>query len=44
MFHLNQDRYDDQADEMLDDCKRIIDEKGNNLDAFVVSKDQEFDL
>ena len=44
MFHLNQDRYDDQADEMLDDCKRIINENGNNLDAFVVSKDQEFYL
>lgn len=44
LFHLNQDRTDDQADEMLADCKRIIKEKGASLDCFIVGKGTEIKL
>ena len=37
LFHHNQDRFDDQVDAMVNDCKRIIVEKGLKMDCFGVA-------
>lgn len=37
LFHHNQDRTDDQVDVMVDDCKRIVAEKGLKLECLGVA-------
>ncbi|MEE8575082.1 MAG: MBL fold metallo-hydrolase [Thermodesulfobacteriota bacterium] len=44
LFHLNQDRSDEEADKMLADCTRIISENGSNLDCFMVKTGMDLDL
>lgn len=41
LFHHNQDRTDEQIDSMVEDCKRIIKQRGSNLECFAVAKDME---
>lgn len=41
LFHHNQERTDEQIDSMVLDCKRIIKEKGSNMECFAVAKDME---
>lgn len=41
LFHHNQDRTDEQIDRMVLDCKKIIKEKGSNMECFAVAKDME---
>lgn len=44
LFHHNQDRTDEQIDRMVLDCKKIIKEKGSNMECFAVAKDMEITL
>jgi len=44
LFHLNQERSDAQVDEIVDDCRRIVIEKGSDLECFAVGADMVFDL
>ncbi len=44
LYHLNQDRTDDDMDRIVDDCRRIIGERGSPLKCFAVSSDMTFDL
>jgi len=44
LFHLNQERTDQQVDEMVEASRRIIDEKGHNLKCFAVGCDMTFTL
>ncbi len=44
LFHLNQDRSDDQMDEIVEDCKQRIAEKGQVLPCFGVASDMTFSL
>ncbi len=44
LFHLNQDRSDDQMDEIVADCKQRISEKGQDLPCFGVAADMTFSL
>ena len=44
IFHINQDRTDEQVDEIVMDCKRIINEKGRNLECFAVARGMTFTL
>ncbi|MEE9542231.1 MAG: MBL fold metallo-hydrolase, partial [Thermodesulfobacteriota bacterium] len=37
LFHLNQDRTDEEEDKLVEDCKRIINENGSKLDCFAVA-------
>jgi len=44
LFHLNQERTDEMVDDMVDDCRRIIEEKGINLDCFAVAAGTEMEF
>lgn len=44
LFHLNQDRTDDDMDRIVDDCRRIIAERRSPLKCFAVSSDMTFDF
>ena len=44
LFHLNQDRTDDQMDRMVADCQDIISQKGSPMDCFAVGTDMVFHL
>lgn len=44
LFHLNQDRSDKQMDQVVEKCKDIVSEKGNNLECFAVTSDMEFEI
>lgn len=44
LFHHNQERTDEQIDKMVLDCRRIIKEKGSNMECFAVAKDMEWTL
>jgi phosphoribosyl 1,2-cyclic phosphodiesterase len=44
LFHLNQERTDDQVDEIVAHCRRIIADKGENLECFAVGRDMKFRL
>jgi len=44
MFHLNQDRSDRQVDKMVKDARRILAEKGIDMDCFAVGADMEFEV
>jgi len=44
LFHLNQDRTDDDMDRIVDDCRRIIAERRSSLRCFAVSSDMTLDI
>jgi len=44
LFHLNQDRTDDDMDRIVDDCRAIIESHGSPLKCFGVSSDMTFNL
>jgi len=44
LFHLNQERSDDEVDEMVEACRRIITEKGSDLTCFAVGQDMTFEI
>lgn len=44
LFHINQERTDKQVDEIVKDCRRIIDERGSSLECFAVARDMSFEL
>ncbi|MCU0614502.1 MAG: MBL fold metallo-hydrolase [Desulfobacterales bacterium] len=44
LFHLNQERTDIQADEMLANCNKIIDETGSSLECVMVGEGTTFEL
>jgi hypothetical protein len=44
LFHLNQERTDDQMDAIVDHCRQIIAEQGQSLECFAVGRDMTFSL
>lgn len=44
LFHHNQERTDEQIDRMVEDCRRIIKERGLNMECFAVAKDMEIEV
>lgn len=44
LFHLNQERTDDEVDRIVDHCRQIIDERGSDLECFAVAADTTFNL
>ena len=44
LFHLNQERTDDQVDALVQDCQRRIARTGSPLDCFAVGRDMSFTL
>lgn len=44
LFHLNQERTDQQVDEMVESCRRAIAARGHNLECFAVGCDMTFTL
>ena len=41
IFHHNQERFDDEIDAMVDDCKKIISKQGAHLKCFAVAQSME---
>ncbi|MBE9531428.1 MAG: MBL fold metallo-hydrolase [Proteobacteria bacterium] len=44
LFHINQDRTDNAEDKIVEDCKRIVAEKGSKLRCFAVASGMEIKL
>lgn len=44
LFHINQERTDDQVDQMVNRCQQIITEQNSSLKCFAVAADMEFQL
>jgi ribonuclease BN (tRNA processing enzyme) len=44
LFHINQERSDDEVDEMVEASLKIIKERGQNLECFAVGVDMIFEL
>ena len=44
LFHLNQDRTDDEMDDIVKDCRKRIDAKGQDIDCFGMTGDMTFSL
>ena len=44
LFHLNQDRTDQQMDEIVEICRQTIADKGSDLECFAVAGDMTFEL
>jgi hypothetical protein len=44
LFHLNQERTDDQVDDMVYECRRLIAARGSLLDCFAVAADMIIEL
>jgi phosphoribosyl 1,2-cyclic phosphodiesterase len=44
LFHLNQERTDQQVDEMVESCRQTIAARGHNLECFAVGCDMTFTL
>lgn len=44
LFHLNQERTDQQINQIVESCRRSITEKGKNLECFAVACDRTFTL
>jgi phosphoribosyl 1,2-cyclic phosphodiesterase len=42
LFHLNQDRSDDQVDAIADDCRRLVRQSGSRLECTAVGCETEF--
>lgn len=41
LFHHNQDRDDDAVDRMVEDCRKVVEERGVAMDVFAMAQDQE---
>ena len=44
LFHLNQERTDDDVDEMVEACRKVIRQRGNSMECFAVGAGMEFEL
>jgi len=44
LFHHNQDRTDDQVDAIVADCRRLLADKGSNIDCFAVGAGMHFEM
>ncbi|KJS31850.1 MAG: metal-dependent hydrolase [Desulfatitalea sp. BRH_c12] len=44
LFHLNQERTDEEVDHMVDACRKIITERGRRLECFAVGAGMEFEV
>ena len=44
LFHINQERTDPEMDQIVEDCKQRLDQKGHKLDCLAVSGDSTFNL
>ncbi|GMQ79918.1 MAG: MBL fold metallo-hydrolase [Thermodesulfobacteriota bacterium] len=44
LFHLNQERTDQQVDEMVESCRQTVAARGHNLECFAVGCDMTFTL
>jgi len=44
LFHLNQERTDQDVDQMVEKCRQIVAEQGSNLECFAVGADMTFEL
>jgi len=44
LFHLNQGRTDDHMDMIVNHCRKIIDERGVDLECFAVGMDMVFEV
>jgi ribonuclease BN (tRNA processing enzyme) len=44
LFHLNQERTDDQVDDIVDHCRQIIANAGQSLECFAVGRDMTFTI
>lgn len=44
LFHLNQDRTDQEMDEIVETCRQSIAAKGSNFECFAVTSDMTFNL
>ena len=44
LFHLNQERSDDEVDQIVDQCQKIISAEGHSLECFAVAADMTFEL
>jgi len=44
LFHLNQERTDDDVDEMVQACRKVIRQRGNSMECFAVGAGMEFTL
>jgi phosphoribosyl 1,2-cyclic phosphodiesterase len=44
LFHHNQERTDEAIDRMVEDCKRLIKEKGSNMECFAVAEGMEIEI
>jgi phosphoribosyl 1,2-cyclic phosphodiesterase len=44
LFHLNQERTDDEVDEIVEACHKVIKKKKMNLECFAVAADMTFEL
>jgi phosphoribosyl 1,2-cyclic phosphodiesterase len=44
LFHLNQERTDQQMDEILEDCNRMVSGNGNQLECVAIGADMVFEL
>ncbi|MBU4318922.1 MAG: MBL fold metallo-hydrolase [Proteobacteria bacterium] len=44
LFHLNQDRSDQDMNRMIKTCRKIIADRGSNLECFAAGTDMTFDL
>ena len=44
LFHINQERTDEQMDKIVDDCRQIIADEGQTVECFAVGRDMQFTL
>jgi phosphoribosyl 1,2-cyclic phosphodiesterase len=44
LFHLNQERYDDDMDEIISNCRKQISDQGLGIDCFAVASDMTFSI
>jgi phosphoribosyl 1,2-cyclic phosphodiesterase len=44
LFHLNQERYDDDMDKIVNACQKHISDKGLGFDCFAVASDMTFSI
>ena len=44
LFHHNQDRTDDQMDAIVDECRRTLSRKGQDMECFALTQTFEMEL
>lgn len=44
LFHLNQERTDEEMNQIVADCRKILSDRGSSIDCFAVSSHETFDL